>query len=59
MEFFFLRTMVTNLKNHPDTQLGMVHFVTLNFQAVLCKVNPWVGASQNKGFGQDCPTHKS
>ncbi len=52
--------MVTNLKNHPDTQHSMVHFVILNFQVVLCKVNPWVvGASQNKDFGQDCPTHKS
>ncbi len=57
---FFWRTMVTNLKNHPDTQHSMVHFVILNFQVVLCKVNPWVvGASQNKDFGQDCPTHKS
>jgi hypothetical protein len=22
---------------------------------VLCEVNPWVGASPNKDFGQDCP----
>jgi hypothetical protein len=27
-----------NLKNHPDTQHSMVHFVILNFQVVLCKV---------------------
>ncbi len=44
-----------NLKNRPDTQQSMVHFVVLNFQVVLCEVNPWVGASPNKDFGQDCP----